>query len=254
MRLAEDPERLQALYDEQVKCHGDGKGGFNPLEYDTLQTPLLSAFIKEVLRLHLPLHSLMRKVVASHTVPTSLASPSAEPDASAWFKRSNEGRSYTIPEGNFVLAAPGFTQVDKRIWGQQAEEFDTEKWLKAGNVVGSAPGEEDMGEEDYGFGKISKGGKSACELLCQRALAATNRADLVWVDRRPTFRSRSSSLQYVAHFFYPPPPHRFLSSSSARLRRPSLTLVTPATLSQPLLLFTLSRRTVRQLPNWHHHG
>lgn len=42
----------EALYQEQVKYWGNPDGSFKPLDYDTLQTPLLHACIKEVLRLH----------------------------------------------------------------------------------------------------------------------------------------------------------------------------------------------------------
>lgn len=148
------------LYDEQVEYHGDGAGGLKPLTYENLSTPVLSAFIKEVLRMHPPIHSIMRKVIADVAVPSTVGSPSAEPLASAGFKKRNEGREYVVPKGNYVLAAPGFSQMDKGIWGADAEEFRVERWLQEGEKV---PGEEDEGEEDYGWGKISKGGKSACE-------------------------------------------------------------------------------------------
>lgn len=102
----------------------------------------------------------MRKVIADCPVPSTVGSPSAEPNASSIFKKNNEGREYIVPKGHFVLAAPGFSQVDKKIWGDDAEEFELGKWLDKERKM---PGEEDEGEEDYGFGKISKGGKSACE-------------------------------------------------------------------------------------------
>lgn len=73
-----------------------------------------------------------------------------------------------MPKGNYVLAAPGFSQMDKSIWGDDAEEFKPERWLDESKKV---PGEEDEGEEDYGWGKISKGGKSACEFSLASALS-----------------------------------------------------------------------------------
>ncbi|SGZ29524.1 BQ5605_C051g12526 [Microbotryum silenes-dioicae] len=157
LRLGQHPGILKALWDEQVENHGDGKGGLKPLEYDTLLTPLLSAVIKEVLRLHPPIHSIMRKVIADCPVPSTLATPAGEPTASSSFKKVNEGREYVIPQGHFVLAAPGVSQVDESIWGTDANEFRPARWLEDAKV----PGEEEEGEEDYGFGKISKGGKSA---------------------------------------------------------------------------------------------
>ncbi|SGZ34703.1 BQ5605_C076g12942 [Microbotryum silenes-dioicae] len=148
--------QLERSLDEQVENHGDGKGGLKPLEYDTLLTPLLSAVIKEVLRLHPPIHSIMRKVIADCPVPSTLATPAGEPTASSSFKKVNEGREYVIPQGHFVLAAPGVSQVDESIWGTDANEFRP----RDGSRTPKCPGR-GGGEEDYGFGKISKGGKSA---------------------------------------------------------------------------------------------
>ncbi|KAL8277205.1 hypothetical protein RQP46_010378 [Phenoliferia psychrophenolica] len=156
LRLGERPALQQALYDEQVKFHSDGNGGLNPLAYETLQTPLLSAFIKEVLRVHPPLHSTMRKVIADYPVPAAVASPSQEPGRSAAERKSLEGFEYTIPKGHFVLAAPGFSMVDKKIW-KEGDKFDETRWLDGTPVAG----EEDQGEEDFGWGIVSKGGKSA---------------------------------------------------------------------------------------------
>ncbi|KAM0755227.1 cytochrome P450 [Meredithblackwellia eburnea MCA 4105] len=147
----------KSLYKEQLEFHGDGNGNFTPLSYSTLQTPLLNAFVKEVLRLHPPLHSLMRKVISSVPVPSSVGSPSAEPGISAAQKKAWEGVEYTVPKGHFVLAAPGFSMVDDRIWGN-GEVFDEKRWLTGTAPV---PGEKDAEEEDCGWSKISKGGKSA---------------------------------------------------------------------------------------------
>ena len=153
------------LWDEQVEYHGDGHGGLRPLEYETLSTPVLSAVIKEVLRMHAPIHSIMRKVISDMPVPATVASPAAEPHATAEFKKANEGREYVVPKGAYVLAAPGFSQMDESIWGADADKFIVDRWLDESQKV---PGEEDEGEEDYGWGKISKGGKSACEFLRSR--------------------------------------------------------------------------------------
>ncbi|KAK4046971.1 Lanosterol 14-alpha-demethylase [Microbotryomycetes sp. JL221] len=158
LHLAERPDIQEQLYQEQIEHFGDGNGGLNPLNYDELATPLLSAVIKENLRLHPPLHTIMRKVISDCPVPTSLASPSTEPLASSTFKKQNEGLEYVVPKGNFVLAAPGVSSMDSKIWGQDSLEFKPERWLTGS---GNVPGEEDEGEEDYGWGKVSKGGKSA---------------------------------------------------------------------------------------------
>ncbi|GAA6010841.1 hypothetical protein JCM10207_003954 [Rhodosporidiobolus poonsookiae] len=159
LRLGENQDLQRRLYEEQLEYHLDKETNtLRALTYENMQTPLLMAFIKELLRVHPPLHSLMRKIILDCPVPASVGSPSAEPNASAAFRKRNEGVEYSIPKGEFVLAAPGFSQLDEEIWGKDAKEFRTERWLEEGNKV---PGEEDEGEEDYGWGKISKGGKSA---------------------------------------------------------------------------------------------
>jgi len=159
LRLAESRALQEELYAEQVEVHGDGHGGFRPLTYETLTTPKLAALIKEVLRMHPPLHSLMRCVIADYEIPKNVASPSVEPGKSHEWRKRNEAVPYVIPKDSFILAAPGFSQLDKAIWGDDALEFKIDRWLQEDGA--NVPGEEDQGEEDYGFGKISKGGKSA---------------------------------------------------------------------------------------------
>ncbi|GAA5871739.1 hypothetical protein JCM16303_000850 [Sporobolomyces ruberrimus] len=161
LRLGENQDLQRRLWEEQLEYHMNKETNtLNELTYENFQTPLLVATIKELLRMHPPLHSLMRKVISDCPVPASVGAPSAEPNASSGFKKSNESREYVIPKGEFVLAAPGYSQVDESIWGKDAKEFKVERWLEneGGNKV---PGDEDEGEEDYGWGKISKGGKSA---------------------------------------------------------------------------------------------
>ena len=162
LRLGEFPDLQRRLYAEQVEHFYDAATGtWRELEYDTLQTPLLMAFIKELLRCHPPLHSLMRKIILDCPVPTTVGSPAAEPGQSSSWRKRTEGVEYVVPRGEFVLAAPGYSQVDEGIWGPDAKEFRPERWMDQGEG-NKVPGEEDEGEEDYGWGKISKGGKSAC--------------------------------------------------------------------------------------------
>ncbi|GJN89273.1 hypothetical protein Rhopal_002252-T1 [Rhodotorula paludigena] len=158
LRLADNPDFQEKLYQEQVDRYGDGHGGFAPLAYETLQTPLLTAFVKELLRVHPPLHSLFRKVLHDIPIPASVASPATEPHQPKSFHRHNDGGEYVVRAGGYVLATPGFTAVDERVWGRDGKVFRPERWLngKAAKVAGG----EDEGLEDYGWGKISKGGKS----------------------------------------------------------------------------------------------
>lgn len=60
LHIADRPDVQQALYDEQVKHFGTGNGKFKPMEYEDIKDlPLLDAVIRETLRCHPPLHSLM---------------------------------------------------------------------------------------------------------------------------------------------------------------------------------------------------
>lgn len=142
LHLGADQATQKALYDEQVKVYGRPDGTLRPLNYDELQTPLLNATIREILRLHPPIHSIMRKVVSDIPV-THL-----------------EGRSYVIPKGHFVLAAPGVTQVDPAIWSRPAE-FVPQRWLGESNEVTAQLEDDAAGEkQDFGWGTISTGASS----------------------------------------------------------------------------------------------
>ncbi|GAA6002395.1 hypothetical protein JCM10207_001098 [Rhodosporidiobolus poonsookiae] len=160
LRLAENPEWQEKLYAEQVEVWGDGHGGFRPLNYEVLQTPLLTAFFKEILRVHPPLHSLFRAVVQDIQVPASVASPAAEPHQPVSFRKHNEGVEYTVMKGTYVLAAPGYTAVDERVWGRDGHRFRPERWLDGSTKMFLQQGDDEGEKEDYGWGAISKGGKS----------------------------------------------------------------------------------------------
>lgn len=108
--------------------------------------PLLDAVVKETLRLHPPLHSIMRYVKTDLAVPPTLASPTS--------KRED---GYVIPKGHYIMAAPGVSQVDPALW-KSADEFDPHRWLDAA----TASAMQDAGDEkeDFGFGMISTGANS----------------------------------------------------------------------------------------------
>ena len=99
----------------------------------------------------------MRKVILDCPVPASVGSPAAEPGLSPAQAKRLENVEYVVPKGHFVLAAPGFSMVDDKIWGH-GDKFDETRWMDGAQPVA---GEEDGEEEDFGWGKISKGGKSA---------------------------------------------------------------------------------------------
>ncbi|GAA95635.1 uncharacterized protein L969DRAFT_15559 [Mixia osmundae IAM 14324] len=149
LHLGERPDLQDALLAEQKKAFGNKSGSLDPLDYERLQTPLLHACVKEVLRLHPPLHSLMRKVIADMPVPTSLSAHSEE-------------QPYIVPKGYYVLAAPGVTQVDPVLWPDPTS-FDPYRWLEGTKSSDATKSEKDSEQNetiDYGFGAIATGATS----------------------------------------------------------------------------------------------
>lgn len=141
----------EALHEEQVKYFGTGvKGEFRSMTYEELRSlPLLDAVIRETLRLHPPIHSIMRKIINDTPISPTLAAPSSD-------------ATYVVPKGHIVLASPAVTQVDPRIW-KDARTFDPYRWFEAGGVAQEAykKYEDEHGEKvDYGFGAVSKGTES----------------------------------------------------------------------------------------------
>lgn len=152
LRLASRPELIQELYDEQVRAYSDGAGGLRPLDYETQknEVPLIDAVIRETLRMHPPIHSIMRKVKTDIAVPATLASPNTSSG-----KRESDA-PYIIPKGHYVMAAPGVSQVDPQIWNDPSR-FDPHRWTNERGPVQ----EDDTGEqEDYGWGMVSTGAGS----------------------------------------------------------------------------------------------
>jgi len=117
----------EKLYEEQKRVVGD-----EPLQYHHLKDlTFLNDVIREVLRLHPPLHSLIRKIVQPFPVA---------------------GTNYILPKGDFVMCAPGVSAIDPEHW-ENPLEFYPERW--AGRV------EFESDEKiDFGFGLVSKGGNS----------------------------------------------------------------------------------------------
>lgn len=161
LRLAQHPEIIQQLYDEQVKVFGDGNGGFTPLNYETQKSslPLLDSVIRETLRMHPPLHSLMRRVLKDIVVPPTLSSAS---NFSAGGKR-NEDATLVIPKGHNVLAAPGVSAMDPQLW-DSPEEFSPARWLEGGRVPkddSTAASTANGDTVDYGWGAVSTSASSS---------------------------------------------------------------------------------------------
>ncbi|GAB0136073.1 lanosterol 14-alpha-demethylase [Epichloe bromicola] len=138
LRLAQNPRIVEELYQEQVKALG---ADLPPLAYEDLaKLPLNQAVIKETLRLHAPIHSIMRAVKQPMPVP---------------------GTKYVIPTTHTLLAAPGVSASDPSyfpnpgVWDPHRWESDS---VNAPTIVRNVVEEEE--KVDYGYGLVSKGAAS----------------------------------------------------------------------------------------------
>ncbi|MCO5596218.1 hypothetical protein L7F22_050278 [Adiantum nelumboides] len=153
LRLASRPEIIEELYEEQIKVFGDADGTLRPLDYDTqkVSLPLMDCVVRETLRMHPPIHSIMRKVLSDIPVPPTLAAPGTVNS------EKSADSTYVIPAGHYVMAAPGVSQMDAKVW-RDADKFDPKRWLDKDNVANTS---EDKDEDvDYGWGSIKSGGNS----------------------------------------------------------------------------------------------
>ncbi|EJD06923.1 lanosterol 14-alpha-demethylase [Fomitiporia mediterranea MF3/22] len=150
LHLADNPEVAEALYQEQVEHFGIEEGKFRQMTYEELKDlPILDSVIRETLRLHPPIHSIIRKVVSDAPVPPSLAAPSKD-------------GSYVVPKGYFVLSSPAVSQVDPKVW-PNALEWEPSRWSDAEGFAAQAYktyADENGEKVDYGFGAVSKGTES----------------------------------------------------------------------------------------------
>ena len=84
LRLATKPELIEELLEEQKAVLG---ADLPPLTFDDLsKLPLHAQVVKETLRIHAPIHSIMRKVKQPLVV---------------------EGTNYTIPTSHTLMSSPG---------------------------------------------------------------------------------------------------------------------------------------------------
>jgi sterol 14-demethylase len=138
LRLASRPDIMDALYQEQVRELGPD---LKPLTYEDLgKLPLNQAIIKETLRLHAPIHSIMRAVKSPIPVP---------------------GTKYVIPTSHTLMAAPGVTGTDPSYF-PEPDLWEPHRWEKdsplAPKIARNDP--EDEEKIDYGYGLVSKGAAS----------------------------------------------------------------------------------------------
>lgn len=151
LRLASRPDVQEDMIAEQKAVLGtDDNGKINDLTFDDLsKLPLHNQVVKETLRLHAPIHSIMRAVKQPLFV---------------------EGTPYTIPTSHVLLAAPGVTSKqdeyfpESMLWephrwdASPPEEIKRLAPVPAKEAEKKAEQEEE--QEDYGYGLVSKGASS----------------------------------------------------------------------------------------------
>ena len=135
LRLASRPDIMEELYQEQIRVLGPD---LPPLKYEDLaKLTLHQNVLREVLRLHTPIHSIMRKVKSP--MPVS-------------------GTKYVIPTSHVLLASPGCTSRDEEFFPNPLN-WEPHRWDEgSGGVLGTEGIEEE--KFDYGYGLISKGASS----------------------------------------------------------------------------------------------
>jgi sterol 14-demethylase len=115
------------------------------MTYEELrQLPVLDSVIRETLRIHPPIHSILRKVRDDIPVPATLSAPSKD-------------GTFVVPKGHFVLASPAVSQMDSNLW-KDPFLWDPARWNDPEGMAALSLKTDDNGEKiDYGYGAVSKG-------------------------------------------------------------------------------------------------
>ncbi|OJJ05362.1 hypothetical protein ASPVEDRAFT_55267 [Aspergillus versicolor CBS 583.65] len=131
LHLARHPEIVEELYEEQVRVLGSDMR----LTFDDLQKlELHSKIIKETLRIHAPIHSIIRAVKSPMPVP---------------------GTKYVIPTSHNVLSSPGVSARSEEFFPDPLK-WNPHRWDE--NPIANST--EDEEKIDYGYGLVSKGTNS----------------------------------------------------------------------------------------------
>ena len=139
LRLATRPDIQEELLKEQKEVLGN-----EPLTYENLNKLQFNAkVVKETLRLHAPIHSILRQVKSPMSI--TAATPSSE-------------KTYVIPTNHRLLAAPGVTSRVAEYFPEPML-WEPHRWDEGHPLAFQGV---DAKEElfDYGYGMISKGAGS----------------------------------------------------------------------------------------------
>lgn len=146
LRLASRPDIQEELLEEQKSVLGvNADGTIKPLTYENLsKLTLLNQVVRETLRIHAPIHSIMRKVKSPMPI---------------------ENTPYIIPTTHVLMAAPGTTSrmdehfPDCLLWEPHRwDETPSEKFAHLAPTTKQSGIVEE--KEDYGYGLVSKGAAS----------------------------------------------------------------------------------------------
>lgn len=132
LHLADRPDITEALYKEQF--HVLGKEFSDPLTYERMQSfSLLTNVIRETLRLHPSIHSIMRKAKKPLPVP---------------------GTDVIIPSSHVLLASPAAMGKSDDYF-INADTWDPYRWENIAD-----PKDMEKEKMDYGYGLVSTGADS----------------------------------------------------------------------------------------------
>jgi sterol 14alpha-demethylase len=142
LRLATRPDIQEELLQEQKDILGED---LPPLTYESIQKLTLNAkVVKETLRLHAPIHSILRRVKSPLRIIGNTATTTKE---------------YMIPTTHTLMSAPGVTSRQEQYF-PEAELWEPHRWDEGHPLAYTAMGLEKEEFEDYGYGMISKGASS----------------------------------------------------------------------------------------------
>ncbi|KAL3471033.1 cytochrome P450 [Aspergillus californicus] len=131
LQLASHPEIQERLYEEQLRVLGSTT---EPITYDGLQKLTLNqCSVRETLRLHNPVHSILRQVKRPLVIDSNVS-------------------SYVIPPSHLVLASPASSARDNEYFPDPLH-WDPQRW----EVQGALDNDEDLNDTK---GSSSKGSNS----------------------------------------------------------------------------------------------
>ncbi|KAI0628761.1 cytochrome P450 [Trametes polyzona] len=120
--LAEHTDVQQTLREEILRARDDGTGKLKDLDYDEVMgLPYLDAVCRESLRLSPPVPITLRQVIKDGVLP--LSAPIRGLDGTLI-------ESLPVKKGMWVVADLKMSNCNKELWGEDADEWKPERWLK----------------------------------------------------------------------------------------------------------------------------